>query len=103
SGVVPAMFALKPLIYAGVGSLRQAVLDANAAGADTIQFDKGLTGTIRLASPLRLSDTADPTTIDGPGASLLTVSGNNLKRVFEIDSGVTVDIDGLTVSEGFVE
>ncbi len=37
----------------GAGSLRQAILDANAAaGADVIQFDPGLSGTITLSSSL---------------------------------------------------
>src|SRR5271166_6268322 len=39
------------LADSGAGSLRQAVLDANAnPGADTIQFAKGLHGTIVLTS-----------------------------------------------------
>src|SRR5207237_1712481 len=39
-------------------------------------------------------------TIQGPGASQLTVSGNNASRVFLILSGNTVTLDGLTVSGG---
>jgi hypothetical protein len=51
----------------GSGSLRQAVLDANAhLGIDTIHFDDGMHGTITLTSGEL--DITDGLTIDGPGA-----------------------------------
>lgn len=40
-------------------------------------------------------------TIQGPGANLLTVSGNNASRVFNIASG-TVALSGLTIANGVV-
>ena len=44
-----AVFTVDNLDDAGLGSLRQAVLDANAAaGADTVEFQAGLAGTIAL-------------------------------------------------------
>src|SRR5262249_23129636 len=78
---------------------RQAALDANAAvGADTITFQAGLTGTITLTTgQLTLTDSV---TITGPGANVLTVSGNNSGRVFRILTGVTAAISGLTVANG---
>src|SRR5262249_20243649 len=42
----------------------------------------------------------DDLTIDGPGADRLAVSGNDASRVFRIGSGVTVDIDDLTITHG---
>src|SRR2546426_10601307 len=40
-------------------------------------------------------------TIQGPSANLLTISGNNASRVFDINaSGVTVTLDGLTIANG---
>jgi len=39
-------------------------------------------------------------TINGPGAGLLTVSGQNSVRVFQIDAGVTAEIDGIAVANG---
>ncbi len=39
-------------------------------------------------------------TINGPGANLLTLSGVNLNRVFAISGGVTVNLSGLTISNG---
>jgi len=39
-------------------------------------------------------------TIDGPGANALAVSGNKAVEVFDVASGVTVTISGLTVEDG---
>lgn len=78
----------------GAGSLRQAISDANAGG--TINFQAGLTGTIRLASELFINKNL---TIQGPGASQLTVSGNNAVRVFNIKMG-NVALSGLTIANG---
>jgi hypothetical protein len=46
---VPSTFTVWNLADAGAGSLRQAVLDANAQpGADAVRFADGLQGTIAL-------------------------------------------------------
>jgi hypothetical protein len=83
----------------GAGSLRQAILDANgAAGPDTIIFHAAVMGTINLATPLPA--VSDGLEILGPGAAVLTVSGSNAVRVFEINVGVIARILGLTVAEG---
>ena len=85
-------------------SLRQAVNLANAlTTVDTITFDPetfDLPQLIRLTEgPLTLSNPAT-TTITGPGASLLTISGNHASRVFDISNGCSATISGLTVSDG---
>lgn len=73
---VPATFTVSNLADGGEGSLRQAVFDANAlAGADAIVFAEGMQGTIALTGG-QLSIT-DHLTIDGPGADLLAISGND--------------------------
>src|SRR5262249_51194626 len=97
---VPSTFTVLNLADSGAGSLRQAVLDANAApGADTIAFAGGLSGTVTLSSG-EMSIT-DAVTIGGPGASQLTVSGNHLSRVFRISGSTTdVAISGLTIADG---
>ncbi|WP_376695176.1 choice-of-anchor D domain-containing protein [Wenzhouxiangella sp. EGI_FJ10305] len=65
----------------GAGSLRQAVLDANAsAGADEINFDAGV-GTITLTSGQ--IEITDDLTILGP-ADRQTISGNGCSRIFEV-------------------
>ena len=85
---------------AGAGSLRQAVLDANAnAGADTITFDPSLAGTITLTTGQ--IDITDTVTITGPGAAVLEVSGNDASRIFDIaTSGTDVTISGLSFVHG---
>ena len=96
---VPATFTVSNLADAGNGSLRQAVLDANALpGADAIVFAEGMQGTIALTGG-QLSIT-DHLTIDGPGADLLAISGNDASRVFRISGGVTAAIDDLTITHG---
>src|SRR4051812_30828172 len=64
----PSTFTVTDLGDAGPGTLRQAVLDANAqSGADTIDFQAGLSGTITLTSGQL--DLTDDVTITGPGAA----------------------------------
>src|SRR6185369_13551213 len=98
-----ATFNVTNLNDSGAGSLRQAVLDANAAaGADVITFQSGLSGTITLTTgELDLYDSVD---IQGPGAATLAVSGNNASRVFYIYSTangpIDVTISGLTITGG---
>ncbi len=89
----------------GLMSLREAVQAANAnPGDDTITFAPGLAGkTITLAlGELSLTDTTGKTTIVGLGADQLTIDGNQASRIFNIVSGVTADISGLTITDGHV-
>jgi uncharacterized delta-60 repeat protein len=84
----------------GAGSLREAINCANAQpGADTVTFASGLTGAITLTSgELFISDAV---TVQGPGAGVLTVSGNNASRVFDLAAGnFNVSISGLTIANG---
>ncbi|OCQ90466.1 hypothetical protein BCD64_27735 [Nostoc sp. MBR 210] len=96
----------------GLGSLQQAVLNANASvGKDLIRFTGGLF-TDNIADTISLGGSSliitDDLSIDGRGSNLLTVSGNynfaqdsNISRVFEIANGITVDIEGLTIANGY--
>jgi predicted outer membrane repeat protein len=80
----------------GSGSLRQAILDANAAsGADTIVFS-GVSGTITLTTG-QITVT-DSLTITGPGASVLTIT-NPTDRALLIDDAGTVSISGLRFAD----
>jgi hypothetical protein len=87
----------------GAGSLRQAMIDANAhPGADSIVFAAGLKGTISLTQG-ELSIQSD-VSITGPGVLDLTVSGADRSRVFNVSSQPAgrATISGLTISDGRV-
>src|SRR5436190_16490856 len=86
----------------GTGSLPWAVTQANdSPGSDAINFAAALSDTtIVLGAPLILTDTVGTTSIVGLGADHLALSGNNASRVFQIATGVTAEISGLTVENG---
>src|SRR5262249_26675677 len=99
---LPSVFTVANLDDSGLGSLRQAVLDANAQpGIDLIDFASGLQGTIALTSGQL--DITDSLLVTGPGAQQLAVSGTDASRVFEISKGVTAVLDGLTITHGQAE
>jgi hypothetical protein len=80
------------------GDLRYCI--DQAADGDAITFD--VTGTINLTGAL--PDLTHSIDIEGPGAAQLTVrrnTGGNY-RIFTVDSGTTVSISGLTITNGFV-
>ena len=84
-----------------VGDLRYCITAADADPGSAIQF--GVSGTITLSQPL--PDLDADVSINGPGASALTVqrnyaSGTPAFRIFTVDSGVTASISGLTLSFG---
>jgi hypothetical protein len=81
---------------AGAGSLRQAIIDTPSGGA--VDFQPGLSGTIALSSGQLMID--KDLTIAGPGAGVITVSGNHASRVYYISATFTVDISGLTIANG---
>jgi hypothetical protein len=81
---------------AGDGSLRQAIIDTPADG--TVDFQPGLSGAIPLTTgELAINKNL---TITGPGANVITVSGNHASRVFNIGASATVSILGLTIADG---
>lgn len=81
----------------GNGSLRNAI--AIAKSGDTIQFTKGLAGkTITLTSG-QLALNKD-LTIDGSGASGLTISGNKASRVFLLEQKHKATLKNLTIANG---
>ncbi len=73
----------------GPGSLRQAVLDANATpGLDTIRFDSSVTGTIALTSGALI--VTNPLTLDGPGRDLLTLDGSAVPSILQVENALTI-------------
>jgi hypothetical protein len=73
-------------------------------GQNTITFDPTVFATPQTitltGSQLELSNTSGTQTITGPAAGV-TVSGGGLSRVFQVDSGVTATLSGLTISGGY--
>jgi predicted outer membrane repeat protein len=70
----------------------------NASSDDFIDFDLSpacslitLSSTITIATDL---------IIEGPGPSALAISGNHSIDIFNVESGVTVTISGLTIEDG---
>ena len=84
-------------------TLREALLRANQLnGANTIVFANNVTGTITLGATLGPLSITDSTSVVGPGARLLAVSGSAggaVFRVFNITAGVST-ISGLTIRDG---
>jgi hypothetical protein len=81
----------------GPGSLRAEV--AAAKQSDTIVFDPGLDGrTIGLTGGE--IDINKSITIQGPGAGLLTISGENLSRVFFVKARQDVVLSGMMLTGG---
>jgi fibronectin-binding autotransporter adhesin len=87
----------------GVLSLRQAVELVNIVGAGTITFDPTVFATHETISltggQLELSATGGLESIAGPAAGL-TMDADGNSRVFQIDSGVTAALSGLTITGG---
>ena len=86
----------------GNGTLRQA-LQFNEAlgGGNTILFSNIVTGTITLTNPLGELLITKDVSIVGPGSKLLTISGNNSRRVFHLTNNALVNISGLRIASGY--
>jgi SdrD B-like domain len=98
--------AIDAIFPAGSGqvSLRNAILTANASTTPTtITFSPtafAAAQTITLnGTELELSNKSEPTTITGPSEGV-TISGNKLSTVFQIDSSVTATFSNLTATKG---
>ena len=95
----------------GSGNSGDLVYVVNQANANTntdgsvIEFDPSIFNssspqTITLTSTLKLSERSGPEVIQGPGVSILTISGNNSVGVLQVESGVTATLSGLTIEDG---
>jgi hypothetical protein len=79
-------------------SLREAILLIDQVADTTIEFAPGLTGTITLTGGQL--DLSDDIAIEGPGQSLLTISGGGTSRVFDV-VGSSLTLSDLTVANGY--
>ncbi len=101
-------FTVHSTADSGPGSLREALELANraAGSADTVAFDPGVFGVPRTVT-LTSGELAvtDSVTVLGPGAGLLTVSGNGGTRLLRLDGPGTLDVtlSGLTLTGGHAQ
>ncbi|MBA3633655.1 MAG: hypothetical protein H0W58_12750, partial [Acidobacteria bacterium] len=108
-----ATFTVTNTNDSGTGSLRQAILNANATAADDVidfAIPAGSAGctsgvcTITLTSgELAVNDAATAGTLtitNSTGASNLLISGNNTSRVFFVNPGANLMINGVTITKG---
>jgi len=100
---VPAVFTVTNVNDAGAGSLRQAILAANAnPGLDSIAFAPTVfTGTQTIALFSTLPAVNGPLNITGPGSDVLRVVGGPMSGVpfnlFAAEAGASAAVSGLTV------
>lgn len=107
--IAPATFTVTSLLDNGLdGTLRKEIADANLLiGADTIVFKiaapETLPGIIKVKALGEIL-ISDALTIKGPGIDLLTVTGEEMVRIFRIDyttaSLAPTIISGLTLTDG---
>jgi hypothetical protein len=107
---LPSTYVVTNTLDAGIGSLRQAILDVNAdSSPDTIDFNIPGSGVQTIAvgdtTALPLPALTNPVTIDGysqPGASVNTLSvGDNAVLQIEIDgSALGPGFNGLHITAG---
>jgi hypothetical protein len=95
SRAVPSTLTVMNSLDHGAGSLRDTI--AAAGSGDKIVVASSVHSITLTTGELEISKNL---TINGPGASKLTISGNNASRVFEIDANTSVSIFGLTISNG---
>jgi hypothetical protein len=94
---VPSTLTVTNTLDSGKGSLRYEI--AHASRNSTIVFAPGLDGQTITLTGGEL-DITTGLTIQGPGAGLLTVSGGNHSRVFDVTASAPVVLSGLTISSG---
>lgn len=77
-------------------SLREAI--AYSDTGDVIDFDGSLAGTVFLS--IGHIEILHDLFITGPGLDILEINGNDLHRIFVVDTGTSVAISGLTLASG---
>ena len=83
----------------GTGSLRAAIDCSNTtSGPQTVTFANNVSGTITLTTGQIV--VSNEVTIQGPGQSVVTVSGNNQSRIFAVNANVSATINDLALTNG---
>jgi len=103
STAAPQTFVVTTTADSGPGSLRQALLDANATTAATITFDPTIFATpqiINLSS--NLPTIIRSVTIDGPDTVRVTINAGNVdgRRVLAVQGTIAVTLRDLIITGG---
>src|SRR5580658_6986000 len=87
----------------GSGSLRDAITTANSAPTIAYTINFNVSGTITLGSSLPTIANTSPgsLTIDGSGHAI-TLDGASLYTIFFVNSGATLSLNLMTLTDGFV-
>jgi hypothetical protein len=86
----------------GPGTLREAVLDANAnTGPHTISFALPTGTTIGLTSG-DIAFTGPDVTVQGPGQDALIISGSQTSRIFDVQAG-SLTVNDMTLRDGLAQ
>ncbi len=94
----PASFVVTSNADSGPGTLRDII--NNACVASTVTFDPSVTNITLTSGELAITKAI---TITGPGATLLTISGNNSSRIFNISTGsAATSFSGMTLKNASV-
>lgn len=106
SGIAPSVsnaetYTVMNINDVGDGSLRQAVIDANAnAGADTILFNSAIVGSIIVLTSDQL-EVSDDLTVTGPtdlDPNSIVIDGNNNSRIFYTNDNLL--LENMTLTNG---
>ncbi|HEY0308270.1 MAG TPA: choice-of-anchor Q domain-containing protein, partial [Acidobacteriaceae bacterium] len=82
-------------------SLRDAIAAVNANGsAATIYFSPRVIGSITLTQGTLTLNAGTAASIVGPGANILTISGNNNSNILQVNAGATAYVSGLLFTAG---
>lgn len=99
---VPATFTVSNINDTGAGSLRDAIVQANAAvGADTIVFDSSFNTAQTISLQSVLPTITGDLAINGPGSNLLTVTRGSATafRIFT-STAISTSFTGMRITNG---
>ena len=102
SAVASAAITVTNTNDTGAGSLRAAITSANSSPTVATTINFSVSGTITLGSALPAIANSSPNgslTIDGSGQSI-TVDGASTFQILTVNSGATLTVENLTMSDG---
>ncbi len=96
ANLAPAQVVVTSTADSGPNTLRQALIDVPSGG--TITFNLPSPSTITLSTGVLVVNKT--MTITGPGAANLTIDANYISRVISVTTGVTLNLQNITLKQG---